>query len=516
MDSVYRFAGATFASKSGLLDVGGRCVTLRPRSASVLRYLLDHAGEAVGKDELMREVWPDLVVTENSLAQCVKEIRRELGDVQEALLRTLHRRGYLLNAEVERAPAVPQARGPSRLNRDRSLMVLPLVNLGGDPEQHYFAEGLTEDLTIDLGRIPGAFVISRGTAQTYAGRIVDTREVGRELGVHYLVEGSVRRSDDEIVVNLSVSDTRDARVVWAERFEGSRANLGALQRSMAARVAHMLHLELIHVESERIERDRGSNPDAHDLATRAFSIIHYSAPDATDEPRQLALKATELDPECTFAWVTLARANLVAVATRAVADWQRAVDEAEAAARKALELDPNDRTANWALGAALANQGRLEDALGAFERQMALNPNLALAHQWTAIVHILMGNPELALQPLETAIELSPRDPRMSTFIRNQALAYLHMGQDSQGLILAERSVHVPRPWPRSYETLAMAYAVSGLLEDARAAVRVLLARWRGYSIAQHRAEMMSRRPAFLAQRERLLAGLRDAGLPEH
>jgi tetratricopeptide (TPR) repeat protein len=284
---------------------------------------------------------------------------------------------------------------------------------------------------------------------------------------------------------------------------------------MAAKVAHMLHLELLHVESERIERESSSNPDAYDLATRAFSLIHYDAPDATDEPRQLALKATELDPECTFAWLMVARANLVALATRAVAHWQKAIDEAEAAARKVLELNPNDRTANWALGTALAYQGRFEDALGSFERQMALNPNLALAHQWTGIVHILMGNPELALPPLETAIELSPRDPRMSTFIRNQALAYLHMGQDSQGLILAERSVHVPKPWPRSYETLAMAYAVSGLPEDARAAVKVLLARWPGYSIAQHRAEMMSRRPAFVVQRERLLVGLRDAGLPE-
>jgi TolB-like protein len=515
MENHYRFAGASFDPKGGALTVGGRCVNLRPRTASVLQYLLDHPSEVVGKEDLLREVWPDLVVTENSLAQCVMEIRRELGDAQETLLKTLHRRGYMLETQVQRAPPVPQAGARPKINRDRSLMVLPLVNLGGDPDQDYFAEGLTEDLTTDLGRIPGAFVISRGTAQTYAGRKVDTREVGRELGINYLVEGSVRRGDNEIAVNLSVSDTRDARVVWVERFEASRANLGALQRSMAAKVAHMLHIELLRAESERSERERRTNPDAHDLATRAFSLWHRTAPDTTGEPRNLALRAIELDPECTFAWVMVANANLIALASRAARDRQKAINEAESASRKALALDPDDRSANWSLGAALAYQGRFEEALGALERQMALNPNLALAHQWVGIVHILMGNSHLAVRPMETAIELSPRDPRLSTFIRNLALAYLHMEQDPQGLILAERSVHVPRPWPRSYETLAMAYAVSGLHEDSRAAVKVLLGRWPGYSVAQHRAEMMSDRPAFLAQRERLLAGLRKAGLPE-
>jgi TolB-like protein len=393
-------------------------------------------------------------------------------------------------------------------------MVLPLVNLGGDPGQDYFAEGLTEDLTTDVGRIPGAFVISRGTAQTYAGRKVDTRELGRELGIQYLVEGSVRRDGDEIAVNLSVSDTRDARVVWVERFAARRANLAALQRSMAAKVAQMLHIELLRVESERSRRE-GANPDAHDLATRAFSIWHQTAPEVSGETLRLAQQAIELDPHCTLGWVMVARANLMALAARKAPDRRKAIDEAESAARRALELDPDDRSAHSSLGAAFAYQGRFEEALGALERQMALNPNLALAHQWTGIVHILMGNARLAVRPLETAVELSPRDPRMPTFMRDLALAHLHMEQNSQGLILAERSVHVPRPWPRSYETLAMAYAVSGLPEEARAAVKVLLARWPGYSISQHRAEMMSDRPAFLAQREPLLDGLRAAGLPE-
>jgi adenylate cyclase len=207
--------------------------------------------------------------------------------------------------------------------------------------------------------------------------------------------------------------------------------------------------------------------------------------------------------------------SMVKLASRTFGDWSRTLEEGEHAARTALSIEPDHPTAHTALAALLTFQGRLEEAFGHFERQLALNPNLALTHSWLGIAHVLMGNAKLAIRPHETAIELSPRDTRLSTYIRNLALAHLHLERDAEALIIAERSVHVPRPWPRSYETLAMAYAVNGLHEEARAAVDVLLRHWPGYSIAAHKAEIMSSRPAFLAQRERLLEGLRRAGLPE-
>src|SRR5688572_19590325 len=160
MDATYAFGNATFDAKAGTLSVDGRSASLRPRTASVLRCLLDSPREVVSKDELLREVWSDLVVTENSLAQCVKEIRRELGDAQEAILKTVHRRGYVIETEVTRASGEPHAAALPP-GRKLSLIVMPLANLGGDPAQDYFAEGLTEELTTDLGRLPGAFVISR-------------------------------------------------------------------------------------------------------------------------------------------------------------------------------------------------------------------------------------------------------------------------------------------------------------------------------------------------------------------
>lgn len=467
----------------------------------------------VGKDDLLRVVWSDLVVTENSLAQCVKEIRRELGDSDEALVRTVHRRGYVLEAAVTKVGGVATAARQGMRERRLSLIVLPLANLDGDAAHDYFAEGLTEDLTTDLGRIPGAFVISRGTAQTYGGRKVDARQVGRDLGVKYAVEGSVRRSGTRVVVSLSVSDTSDATELWAERFEAARPDLERLQRSMAGKVAQMLHLELANAEARRIQHE--TNPDAHDLATRAWSIWYRLAPEMSDEVWTMVRRALELDPGCVLGWVMLANLHVMALSTRRTTDPAASMREGEDAARRALALDPEHRTANSSLGAMLAYQGRFEEALAAIARQMALNPNLAIAHQWKGIVHLLMGDARLAIEPFETAIDLSPWDSRISTFIRNLALAHLHLGRDAEGLAIAERSVHVPKPWPRSYETLAAACAVNGLVEEARAAVEVLVRHWPGYSIARHRAEMMSDRPAFLAQRERLLEGLRVAGLPE-
>lgn len=506
---LYRFNGAHFDAASGELVVEGRSSSLRPRTGAVLSQLLQNAGTLVTKEQLLQQVWTDLVVTENSLSQCIKEIRRELGDSGESVVRTVHGRGYLLEAAVERSHGSALSAAAKRL----SLMVLPLVNLGGDPQHDYFAEGLTEDLTMDLGRMPEAFVIARGTALAYADRRVDARQIGQELGVRYLVEGSVRRGENEVVVNLSVCDTRDARQVWAERVTAPRTDLLALQRSMAGKVAHMLHLDLLDSASEPIA---GASMDAYDLAMRAFSVKVRSLPNVSPEASDLIDRALQLDPKCAYAWTVKAESHVVALATRNFGDWAATVQAAEAAARRALELEPESRTANHALGSALVFQGRLEEALAAFARQIEMVPNFANAHNWMGVTHTLMGNPGLAVPAHELAIQLSPRDSRLSTWISGMARALLHEGEDARGLREAERSVHLPKPWPRSYETLAMAYAVNGLLEEARAAAKVLRDRWPGYCIAQHMAELRSDRPSFLERHARLVDALRAAGIPEN
>jgi TolB-like protein/tetratricopeptide (TPR) repeat protein len=506
VDSAYAFAGAAFDPVSGALTLGGHSARLRPRTAAVLRCLLDHAGELVSKDHLLKEVWADLVVTENSLAQCVKEIRRALSDSGETVLKTIPKRGYLLDAPVERT-----GKPVEFPRRPRAIIVMPLANLDGDPDQDYFAEALSEDLTNDIGQVPTFTVIARGTAQAYAQRAVDVRDVGRDLGVAYAIEGSVRRAEERVVVSLSIADTRDARQLWRERFEGKTTELAVLQRVMAACVTRWLCTELPASDSGASL----ANADAHDLAMRAWSLQYRAAPGVSREAHRLLLRALELDPRSAFAWSGVAHIHISDLATRHTEDWDDSIARADEAATRAVELDPHMTRALLSLGQVRSYQGRFEESLDVLDRTMALNANMPHVYQWQGIDHMLMGNAHLAIRPLEMCIELSPRDRRLSTLTRNLALAYLHLGEDEKALHLGERSIHQHPVWPRSYETLAAAYAVSKLLDDARAAVEVLLRHWPGYSIAQHRAEMMSNRPGFLAQRERLLDGLGSAGLPE-
>ena len=517
MATLYTFGEFAFDPERGELTAGSRIASLRPRTAAVLAHLVRHARQVLTKDELLKQVWADLVVTETSLSQCVREIRKELGDAQESILRTVPKRGYVLEIDVALRQPPPEP-GPDCVDelaaaRRLTVVVLPLVNLDGDPDQDYFAEGLTEDLTTDIGRLPNAFVISRGTAQAYRDRKLDVREIGRQLGVRYAVEGSVRRNPANIVVNLGLCDTRTGVQVWAERFEAKRANLAALQRSMAGRVAQIMHIALFDAEAERISK--AVNPDAYDLAMRAWSHWYTTKEEANAKAKELSAQALALDPKCTLAWIVQANCHIVDIALRWTRDMAESVDGAETAIRKALSIEPLHATANTTLGAVLIYRKQFEAALGAYETQMSLNPNFSLAHQWNGLAHVFMGNPRLAVPCFEMAIRLSPRDPRLSTYLSNLAVAHLHAGDDANALLYGERSIHLPDPWARSYERLAAIYGAAGMVEDARAMVRLLLERWHGYSVAQHRAEMVSDRPRFLAQHERYLDGLRVGGLPE-
>ena len=514
MDTAYAFAGATYDPKRGELARDGRIVHLRPQTGAVLASLLDRPRTVESKDELLREVWPNLVVTENSLVQCVREIRRELGDDEGALVRTAPRRGYVLEADVASTP-LPAAPANPVASRRLALIVMPLANVGDDPAQSYFAEALTDDLTTDLGRIPEALVISRNTAYTYRDRAHDVREIGRDIGVRYVVEGSVRRRGADVVVNLSLSETDRGTQVWTERFEGQRSDLDFLQRAMAGQLANALGTQLFKAESDRLARAASGDADAQDLALRAWALWCLSDLKTNTEAQRLAREALARDPDCTRALLTLAHTLITDIVFRVRTDIPEVAVEVEAVARRATAIDPQHSMAYAPLGTALTYQGRFEEALGIYEAQLERNANFPFTHVWMGITNLFMARPGIAIPHFERGIQLNPRAPALSTHYRNIAVAHVHQGNDAEALAFAERSVRLPNPWARSYETLAAVYGLAGLEDDARAAVEVLLKRWPGYSIAQHRAEMVSRRPAFLEQRERYLEGLRRAGLPE-
>jgi adenylate cyclase len=238
-EKVFSFESFTLDLRRGCLRREDREVELRPKSFEVLRYLVENAGRLVSKDELIRAVWPNVIVTDESLTRCVSDARLALGDNDQTIIKTVPRRGYLFAAPVSLPPERPdredaidrQPVGTAAKPEPRetapllSIVVLPFANLGGGTEQDYFVDGITESLTTDLSRIRGAFVIASNTASAYRGKAMDARQIGRELGVRYVMEGSVQSGADRIRVNAQLIDAETGAHLWAERFDKPRADV---------------------------------------------------------------------------------------------------------------------------------------------------------------------------------------------------------------------------------------------------------------------------------------------------
>jgi len=555
------FEGFAIDALRRRLSRGESDVDLRSKSFDVLLYLVRAAGRTVAKDELLEAVWPGVVVTEESLTRCVSDIRLALDDRQQRIIKTVPRKGYLLAAPVHftqagdtprqsrRAPvggasrpfaALPGSRRwawalaglgavscaallawqwPRPAAAPLSIVVLPLASVDSDPDRAYLAEGLTEDLTTDLSRIPGSLVIARSSAVAVYGRGRDVRDVGRELGVRYALEGSVQRAGEQVRLNIRLIDTESRRELWAERFDADRADITALQGRVTGTLARSLHLELIEAESQRSRRQHPLNPDAHDLALRAWSAYERRTPESVASARELLQRSLAADPVSVFAWSLLSDTYTADVLNRwlhlrsaARDDWIRRADEA---ARRAYELDPDNLYAVGARATVLQLQGQPEQGLAMLNRQVVLNRNYAPAWHRISYAYVTLGRAEDALHAGEEALRLSPRDGRLYSFYVVMAAAHLHAGRDAQAQQWARRSIEARPEFGTAYAWLAAAAANAGDEAAAREAVAQFRKLQPGYTVAQFRAERLSTNPDFLRQRERFYQGLAKAGLPE-
>jgi len=265
---------------------GAELIAIEPQVFDLLVYLVQNRHRVVSKDDLVEAVWGGRIVSESTLTSRINAVRRAIGDSGEAqrLIRTLPRKGirFVGVVQEEQTTAAPVDARPIAAADSQSLsavprtelkslprlsiVVLPFANLSKDPDQEYFADAITEDLTTDLSRIPGSFVIARSTAFTYKGAAVDVKQIGRELGVRYVLEGSVRSVGDQVRVNVQLIDAEGGAHVWADRFETDRRNLADAEREITGRLAQTLNLELVRDIGRRIEQEHASDPDARDLA----------------------------------------------------------------------------------------------------------------------------------------------------------------------------------------------------------------------------------------------------------
>jgi TolB-like protein/Tfp pilus assembly protein PilF len=396
-----------------------------------------------------------------------------------------------------------------------SIVVLPFTNLSSDPEQQYLADGITEDLTTDLSRISHAFVISRNTAFTYRSKAVDAKQIGRELGVRYVLEGSVRRSGNKIRVNAQLIDAESDAHVWAERFDRDLGDIFALQNDITRRIAMALSSELVVAEAARLTE----HPDAVDYILRGRAISHKGVtPENFAQTVDLFEQALALEPHSVEAMTLLAST----LASRVLAGMtkSRAADIARAKAlvEQALATSPRSTLAHFAKGQLLRTEGRFEEAIPEFEAVITANRNAAVAFFAFGVCKMQTGAIGETIALEEQAIRLGPRDPDI--FNRYLVIGQVHLLQSrtEEATLWLEkaRSANPASPYPHAW--LASAYALKGDLERARSELieaRRLLGGEAYHSIAAMRARDRAV-PVIRELREAtFFVGLRKAGVPD-
>jgi TolB-like protein len=412
-------------------------------------------------------------------------------------------------AHVARTPA-PERREPPRL----SIVVLPFANTGGDPEQEYFVDGVTESLTTDLSRISGAFVIGRSTALTYKGKAGDVRQIGRDLNVRYVLEGSVQRGGKRLRVNVQLLEAETASHIWAERFDSPVADLFDMQDEIVSRLANALGQELARAEARRAERK--ANPDSidHYFLGRAMVLKSHTAANF-DKARLHYDRALELDPDNVDALVARAWIDLELVGNWLSDDRRERLMSAEAYVDKALKLRPDSAAAHLALGFVRMYGKRAAQAIAEFECALAIDRNCAAAHGFFGFAKFLLGRGEETEAHVLEALRISPRDSNAWVWILYVGLAKFYQGRDEEALERFNRSKELNANSPVTRFCLAATLAHLDRLEDAREAARACLELNPSFTIARFRSQTNSDHPVYLAGRERTYEGLRKAGIPE-
>jgi TolB-like protein len=526
MDGLGSFEGFRL-DRRGLfrLDPAGGAapVAMSPRALDLLSFLVRHNGELVSKDAIMKAVWPGLVVGEGNLTVQISALRRILDQNRGrgSCIQTIAGRGYRFVGPIKQPHADPDCAIltlPEKHARPRprlSIVVLPFTNLSDDREQQYFADGITEDLTTDLSRIPGMFVISRSTACSYRDKPIDAKQVGRELGVGYVLEGSVRRSGKHVRVNAQLIDAEIAAHLWAERFDGDTGDLFSLQNEVTSRIAVALNLELIDAAAARSTE----HPDAHDYILRGRAE-HSKPPTRESYAARISLyeRALALDPGSVDAQSLLA-AMLTSRAHDEMADSAAAdIARAEGLVDRALAASPRSPLARMAKGHVLRAQGRPEEAIPEYEGVIAFNRNWAGALSHLGWCKLLTGSIEEAIALQEQAIRLSPRDPYIGIWYFRIGFGHLLRSRTDEAIVWLERSRGANRELPKLHGGLAAAYAVKGWTQRAAAELTEArrLSDGRYSSIARLKAAGQWGVPSIQSLFETTyFAGLRKAGMPE-
>ncbi|MFK4650508.1 TolB-like protein/Flp pilus assembly protein TadD [Bradyrhizobium japonicum] len=519
----YRFEEFAFDTDRRELHRGAEVVSITPQVFDLLEYLIRNRERVVSKDDLIYAVWNGRRVSDAALSTRLNAARSAVGDTGEkqCLIKTLPRKGFRFVGAVreEDGPSSAAVASESHVELSKpalalpdkpSIAVLPFQNMSGDPEQEYFADGMVEEIITALSRFKWLFVIARNSSFTFEGKAVDVKRVGRELGVRYVLEGSVRKAAGKVRIAGQLIDAVTGAHIWADRFERDLTDVFALQDEVTVAVVSAIQPKLLQTEIEIATRRRPENLTAYDCYLRALQQYYLPTREGVAEAIRLAHRALELDPGFGLAAALEGAGHGHNVLLGYAIDPQRDRNEAVRLLRLALSLDDNDpETLAWACLISAYHVGDCESAIEMADRAVALNSNSYWAWNCRGNVYRIAGLPEEAIRSFEHALRVSPVDPRLHRALSGMGVAFIELCRFDEAIAAGKKAQRQSPSYSPAYRCLASAFAHLGRDVEAREAAARLLEIDPAFTISSWIARGGQSNAKLMTE------GLRKAGLPE-
>jgi TolB-like protein len=523
------FADYMLDTKRRELCRGSEPIPVEPQVFDLLVHLVQNREQVVSKDDLIASVWSGRIVSNSTLTSRINAARKAVADngQDQRLIRTIARKGFRFIGDVrerlENGETIPAGLATNGIQEpprsslplpDRpAIAVLPFINLSGDHEQEYFSDGIVEEIITALSRMRWLFVIARNSSFTFKGRAVDVKQVSRDLGVRYVLEGSVRKAADRIRITAQLIDAATGVHLWAERFDGRLEDIFDLQDQVTARVVGEIAPKLEQAEIERAKRKPTESLDAYDYFLRGLASVHQWTRTANDEALRLFYKAIELDPGFASAYGMAAWCYIWRKLNGWVIDSTQETSEGARLARRAVELGKDDAVALSRGGHALVWFARdLDNGAAFIDRALVLNPNLAAAWNLSGWVRAYRGELDLAIEHHARAMRLSPLDPVLYNMHVGTAFAHFLAGRYVEAIQWANSALREQPNFAAATRVLAASHALAGHLNEAGEAMAHLLELDPSLRISNLNEVFPLRRPDHLAK---FAEGLRKAGLPD-
>lgn len=544
-----RIDGWIVDSTTSELRRGGEAVRLEPKVMDLLLYLADRPGVVVSRGQIEADVWEGLSVSYDSVTGGIAKLRKVFGDDarKPLVIETIPKKGYRLLAPVEKVPAAGEA-APSRSGAGQSpalrrrpmfsavassgmiavgliaaaawystrdgagepkpIAVLPFKNLGAETNQDFFADGITEDIITDLSKVSGLFVIARDSAFAYKNKPVGVREAARDLGVQYVLEGSVRRADDTLRINVQLVDVESGGQLWAERYDREIADLLALQDEVARDVVSALAISLTSEEEEGLNDASRIDPEAYDLFLEGRTLLRLYSLNANADARDYFERAIALDPGFSRAHAALALSHAVDLTF----GWSSEPKEARSLVKthlaQALATGPDTAQMHFTQAMILGSERRIEEALQEFRKAIELDPNFADAHTTRGLFLSYAGKPEEAIKSIRLAMRLSPHHGYIYPY--HLANAYFVMQDYDQAIPILEEVLERNPNFQQGRLLYISTLGLLGRIDDAEWETTEILTALPDFSIAEEEARVRFVQPE---DRDRYIEGLKKAGL---